>query len=54
MSTYIQVIITVSDTGDISMAIDGPVNGKEGITYILNSAQELVDQGDWSTKSRPR
>jgi hypothetical protein len=45
----IHVLITISDTGRITVDVRGPVDGKEGMLQILESARELVEQGNFGT-----
>jgi len=44
------LLITVSDTGHISVDIRGPVKGQEGIMEILLAAEQLVKQGTYRSK----
>jgi hypothetical protein len=50
MAKGILMLITVSDTGHITVDVRGPVNGKEGILTILDSAKELVEQGTYGAR----
>jgi hypothetical protein len=44
----ILVLITVTDKGDIRVDVRGPHQGAESITTILDSARQLVEQGNFS------
>jgi hypothetical protein len=46
----IHMLITVSENGKIAVDVRGPVNGKEGILQILDSARDLVEQGNYGNK----
>lgn len=47
MARSVLMLITVSDIGKISVDVRGPVSGKEGMLAILESARELVKQGNY-------
>jgi ribosomal protein S28E/S33 len=41
------MLITVSDIGHMTVDVRGPVKDKDGILQILESARELVEQGNF-------
>jgi hypothetical protein len=52
MARSVLMLITVSDIGKINVDVRGPVSSKEGILQILESARELVEQGNFNTGTR--
>lgn len=50
MARTVMMLITVSDTGKITIDIRGPVNDKVGILTILDAARELVEQGNYGRR----
>jgi hypothetical protein len=54
MARGILMLITVSDTGHISVDVRGPVKGKDGMLEILKSARELVEQSDYNPTEHTR
>jgi hypothetical protein len=50
MARGILVLITVSDIGHITVDVRGPVKGKDGMLTILQSAKELVEQGNFGAR----
>jgi hypothetical protein len=45
------MLVTVSDIGKMIIDVRGPVKGKEGILEILNTARELVEQGNYNVNT---
>lgn len=50
MPRSVVVLITVSDRGHISVDVRGPYSDKDSIIQILDSAKELVEQGNFGGK----
>jgi len=50
MARKVNMLISVSEAGRITIDIRGPVNGKEGILQILDAAKEMVEQGNFDHK----
>jgi hypothetical protein len=51
MARGIVVLITVSDTGHITVDVRGPVKNQDGMLQILKSAEELVKQGTYGHRN---
>lgn len=42
----ITVTITVDDKGHMTVEVDGPIKGKEGLLAILGAASTLAEQSE--------
>jgi hypothetical protein len=52
MARSVVVFITVSDTGHMTVDVRGPCSDNLSIIQILDSAKELVEQGNFGSGRR--